>query len=73
MFSYQYYCLHVMLFLVSSKTWRDVWALEFEDLNVAKEKNSEWKSDTKYLKLQSVVDLCKNHEVLPLTNTMLVV
>ncbi|XP_031248760.1 uncharacterized protein LOC116106531 [Pistacia vera] len=49
---------------LSSKTWRDVWMLELEDLSIAKDK-SEWKSDAKYLKLQAVIDLCKKYGVLP--------
>lgn len=37
--------------------------LEFEDSNIAKEKNTEWKSDFKYLKLPAVVDICNNYGV----------
>ncbi|XVF11047.1 hypothetical protein REPUB_Repub07fG0235800 [Reevesia pubescens] len=49
---------------LSSKTWQDVWTLEFEHLSLIKEKN-EWKNDAKYLKLQAVLDLCKKHGVVP--------
>ncbi|XVE65302.1 hypothetical protein DITRI_Ditri07aG0169900 [Diplodiscus trichospermus] len=49
---------------LSSKTWQDVWMLEFEHLSVIKEKK-EWKNDAKYLKLQAVLDLCKKHGVVP--------
>ncbi|ESR41669.1 hypothetical protein CICLE_v10013884mg, partial [Citrus x clementina] len=52
-------------FPLSSKTWQDIWMLEFEDSNIAKEKNTEWKSDFKYLKLPAVVDICNNYGVLP--------
>ena len=54
-----------VLSAVSSKTWQDVWMLEFEHLSLIKEKN-EWKNDAKYLKLQAVLDLCKKHGVLNL-------
>ncbi|XVF52350.1 hypothetical protein PTKIN_Ptkin05aG0011700 [Pterospermum kingtungense] len=49
---------------LSSKTWQDVWMLEFEHLSFIKEKN-EWKNDPKFLKLQAVLDLCKKHGVVP--------
>ncbi|XP_022756361.1 uncharacterized protein LOC111304108 [Durio zibethinus] len=49
---------------LSSKTWQDVWTLEFEHLPLTKEKN-EWKNDAKYLKLQAVLNLCKNYGVVP--------
>ncbi|XVF13630.1 hypothetical protein REPUB_Repub08aG0224100 [Reevesia pubescens] len=49
---------------LSSKTWQDVWMLEFEHLSIIKEKN-EWKNDAKYLKLQAVLDLCNEHGVVP--------
>ncbi|KAK0589315.1 hypothetical protein LWI29_012526 [Acer saccharum] len=45
---------------LSSKTWRAVWMLEFEDLINLKEK-PELKSDAKYLKLQAVMDLCRKY------------
>jgi len=48
---------------LSSKTWLDVWPVGLEELSFVKEK-IEWKSDVKYLKLQAVVDLCKNYGVL---------
>lgn len=47
---------------MSSKTWLDVWPVGLEELSFVKEK-IEWKSDVKYLKLQAVVDLCKNYGV----------
>ncbi|KAK6262719.1 hypothetical protein QUC31_008535 [Theobroma cacao] len=53
--------LNIPLF---SKTWQDVWMLEFEHLSLIKEKN-EWKNDAKYLKLQAVLDLCRKHGVVP--------
>ncbi|XP_021293884.1 uncharacterized protein LOC110423816 [Herrania umbratica] len=49
---------------LSSKTWQDVWMLEFEHLSLIKEKK-EWKNDAKYLKLQAVLDLCGKHGVVP--------
>ncbi|KAK1569138.1 hypothetical protein Q3G72_033026 [Acer saccharum] len=49
---------------LSSKTWRAVWMLEFEDLINLKEK-PELKSDAKYLKLQAVMDLCRKYGVVP--------
>ncbi|XP_022738396.1 uncharacterized protein LOC111291081 [Durio zibethinus] len=49
---------------LSSKTWQDVWMLEFEHLSLIKEKN-EWKNDAKYVKLQAVLDLCQKHGVVP--------
>ncbi|XP_048320265.2 uncharacterized protein LOC125419109 [Ziziphus jujuba] len=48
---------------LSVKTWLDVWSLELEELPFVREKN-EWKSDAKYLKLQTIVDLCRNYGVL---------
>jgi len=48
---------------LSSKTWLDIWPVGLEELSIVKEK-IEWKSDVKYLKLQAVVDLCKNYGVL---------
>ncbi|KAL6176006.1 hypothetical protein ACLB2K_052642 [Fragaria x ananassa] len=47
---------------LSSKTWLDVWPVGLEELSIVKEK-PEWKSDVKYLKLQSAVDLCRNYGV----------
>ncbi|XP_061988185.1 uncharacterized protein LOC133706657 [Rosa rugosa] len=47
---------------LSSKTWLDIWPVGLEELSAVKEK-IEWKSDVKYLKLQAVVDLCKNYGV----------
>lgn len=53
---------HVKFFAVSVKTWLDVWSVELEELPFVREK-SEWKSDVKYLKLQTIVDLCRNYGV----------
>ncbi|OMO77303.1 hypothetical protein CCACVL1_15101 [Corchorus capsularis] len=49
---------------LSIKTWQHVWMADFEHLSQMKEKN-EWKNDPRYLKLQSVLDLCKKHRVVP--------
>ncbi|CAK7356136.1 unnamed protein product [Dovyalis caffra] len=43
---------------LSSKTWQDIWSVGFEELAMAKEQGDEWKSDSKYVKLQAMVDLC---------------
>ncbi|KAE8690256.1 putative Ubiquitin-specific protease 20 [Hibiscus syriacus] len=48
---------------LSSKTWQDVWMLEFEHLTLLRERN-EWKNDAKYLKLQAVLNLCRDHGVM---------
>ncbi|KAF3449441.1 hypothetical protein FNV43_RR10169 [Rhamnella rubrinervis] len=48
---------------LSIKTWLDVWSVELEELSFVREK-SEWKNDVKYVRLQTVVDLCRNYGVL---------
>uniref|UniRef100_A0A2N9G0U8 Uncharacterized protein n=1 Tax=Fagus sylvatica TaxID=28930 RepID=A0A2N9G0U8_FAGSY len=45
---------------LSSKTWLDVWMLEFKDLPLV-EKKSELRNDVKYQKLQAVAELCKRY------------
>lgn len=51
-----------VFFTVSVKTWLDVWSVDLEELSFVREKN-EWKSDVKYIRLQTVVDLCRNYGV----------
>ncbi|KAL9406073.1 hypothetical protein Peur_003045 [Populus x canadensis] len=50
-------------FLVSAKTWQGIWAVGFEELAMAKEQGDEWRSDSKYVKLQAILDLCKRFGV----------
>nr|TKR85486.1 hypothetical protein D5086_0000246280 [Populus alba] len=50
-------------FLVSAKTWQGIWAVGFEELAMAKEQGGEWRSDSKYVKLQAILDLCKRFGV----------
>ncbi|KAK8578850.1 hypothetical protein V6N13_142126 [Hibiscus sabdariffa] len=54
---------------LSSKTWQDVWMLEFEHLSLIKERN-ECKNEAKYLKLQAVLELCRDHGVLDLNSSL---
>jgi hypothetical protein len=48
---------------LSVKTWLDLWSVELEELSFVRER-SEWKNDVKYVRLQTVVDLCRNYGVL---------
>ncbi|KAI5602003.1 hypothetical protein POPTR_001G141900v4 [Populus trichocarpa] len=48
---------------LSAKTWQGIWAVGFEELAMAKEQGDEWKSDSKYVKLQAILDLCKRFGV----------
>ncbi|GMP95502.1 hypothetical protein CsSME_00044525 [Camellia sinensis var. sinensis] len=45
---------------LSSKTWSDVWTMDLEDLLSIPEK-TEWKSDSKYQKVQKLIDLCQQY------------
>ncbi|KAL7164868.1 hypothetical protein ACSBR2_040707 [Camellia fascicularis] len=47
---------------LSSKTWSDVWTMDLEDLLSIPEK-TEWKSDSKYQKVQKLIDLCQQYGV----------
>ncbi|KAL9368974.1 hypothetical protein Peur_040173 [Populus x canadensis] len=44
---------------LSAKTWQGIWAVGFEELAMAKEQGDEWRSDSKYVKLQAILELCK--------------
>ncbi|KAJ6962931.1 hypothetical protein NC652_001536 [Populus alba x Populus x berolinensis] len=48
---------------LSAKTWQGIWAVGFEELAMAKEQGGEWRNDSKYVKLQAILDLCKRFGV----------
>ncbi|KAI4311578.1 hypothetical protein MLD38_036465 [Melastoma candidum] len=48
-----------MSYSVSSKIWLDVWPVEIDNLSSLQERNK-WRSDVRYLKLQAIIDLCRN-------------
>ncbi|GMN30605.1 hypothetical protein TIFTF001_002878 [Ficus carica] len=49
---------------LSTKTWLDVWSVEFGVVRKLVSEKSDWiKSDFKYLKLKEVIDLCKSYGV----------
>ncbi|KAJ4847821.1 hypothetical protein Tsubulata_011772 [Turnera subulata] len=50
---------------LSSKTSGDVWGVDFEELAMAKERGDQWRSDSKFLKLQAILDLCQQFGVVP--------
>lgn len=52
LFYYYYY-------IVSAKTWSDIWSMDLEDLSLIKE----WKSDPKYQKVRTLLDLCQHYGV----------
>lgn len=55
-FLYYYYYYY---YIVSAKTWSDIWSMDLEDLSLIKE----WKSDPKYQKVRTLLDLCQHYGV----------
>lgn len=52
-----------LVYIVSAKTWSDIWSMDLEDLSIVKER-IEWKNDPKYQKVLRLVDLCQKYGVI---------
>lgn len=51
------------MFAVSGRTWDDIWMMDFEGL-VTNHKETQCKNDVKCLKLQPLIELCREYNVL---------
>nr|XP_033515929.1 uncharacterized protein LOC117280335 [Nicotiana tomentosiformis] len=57
-------------FIVSAKTWSDIWSVDFEELPKIREKRDQWRSEyAKYHKVQYLIDLCEKYGVEPKIRT----
>lgn len=54
--------LHKNEFVVSSKTWLDIWPINLEEMSFEGVER-EYISEAKYAKLEAVVSLCKKYGV----------